>query len=107
MSRNLSRASVRHTSIEVFCSHMLRYDLLTEERNRVALPVREHPTEGFFAEGCNVPNVATATDACRVIDTALRGRIVGSHDLNARCDFLALFRSIVIFYQVESLPFHH
>ena len=87
MPGNLPRTSVCYASFLMF-RHISRYDLLTEERNRVALPVREHPTEGFFAEGCNVPNVATAADACRVIDTALRGRIVGSHDLNARYESL-------------------
>ena len=60
------------------------YDLLVEERERVSLAVREHPTDGFFVEGCQIIECPTIKLAIKVINKALKSRQVGSHDFNHR-----------------------
>ena len=64
--------------------HEQIYDLLAEDRNRSPLQVREHQTNGFYVEGCQRIPCASAKSAYRVVDTALRNRQVGSHNMNHR-----------------------
>eukprot|EP01041_Mallomonas_annulata_P002705 gene2705-5323_t len=52
---------VRLSSVEIY--HENAFDLLSEDYERVSLPVREHARDGFFVEGKkNIP--------CRDLDTA-------------------------------------
>jgi hypothetical protein len=73
---------VRISCLELYQENL--YDLLVEERNRTSLAVREHPTEGFFVEGCELVECPTWKSAEKVINRALKSRHIGSHDLNHR-----------------------
>jgi hypothetical protein len=73
---------VRISCLELYQENL--YDLLVDERNRNSLPLREHPTEGFFVEGCEMIECQTWKAAEKVINRALKARHIGSHDLNHR-----------------------
>jgi hypothetical protein len=72
----------RLTCLEIYQDQV--YDLLTDERDRVSLPVREHSKEGFYVEGCKMVPCATPKIAYRQVDCALKSRQVGSHNMNHR-----------------------
>mmetsp|Transcript_2699 Transcript_2699/g.4059 ORF Transcript_2699/g.4059 Transcript_2699/m.4059 type:complete len:912 (-) Transcript_2699:288-3023(-) len=74
--------TVRISCLELYQEHI--YDLLTDERDRSSLPLREHPTDGFFVEGCLIVPCSTVRAACKTIEKALRNRQIGSHDYNLR-----------------------
>jgi kinesin family member 12 len=74
--------AIRISCLELYQENI--YDLLVEEKDRVILPVREHPTDGFFVEGCQIAACKNAKSALKTIDKALRMRHVGSHDYNHR-----------------------
>jgi hypothetical protein len=55
-----------------------------EEKDRVALIVREHATEGFFLEGSRLVSCSTINEAVKVLNHAMKHRRIGSHELNNR-----------------------
>lgn len=73
---------IKVTCLEIYHEHV--YDLFTEENNRTSLPVREHTTEGFFLDGCKYIECATYEQACVQLNSALKTRQVGGHELNSR-----------------------
>mmetsp|Transcript_24967 Transcript_24967/g.22682 ORF Transcript_24967/g.22682 Transcript_24967/m.22682 type:complete len:1033 (+) Transcript_24967:86-3184(+) len=77
-----TKFSVRLSCLEIY--HENVYDLLSDERNRPSLAIREHSIEGFFLEGCKMVSCQTFKQACSVIDIAMRNRHIGEHELNAR-----------------------
>ena len=50
----------------------------------MSLPVRENPSEGFFLEGSKAIECATRKAAFKVIDSAMKNRHIGEHDMNSR-----------------------
>jgi hypothetical protein len=62
-----------------------RFDLSLPNGGKDApLQVREHPQDGFYAEGCTQTRVGSLDEAVRVVDAALRVRHIGAHDMNSR-----------------------
>lgn len=74
--------TVRISCFELYQENI--YDLLVDEKDRGILQVREHPTDGFFVEGCMMVPCKNINHAYKVIDRALKSRHVGSHDYNHR-----------------------
>lgn len=82
LTRKSKGFSVRISCLEVYHEHV--YDLFTKDRDRFSLSIREHPSLGFYAEGCKMISCPSVKEACEAIDQAMRNRQVGSHDLNIR-----------------------
>ena len=74
--------SLRISCFEIY--HENVYDLLSTERERSPLHVREHNTDGFYLDGCKIPPCTTYKVACELLGYAMQNRQVGAHDLNAR-----------------------
>lgn len=74
--------TIRVSCLEIYHEHV--YDLLVDERDRVALNVREHSSDGFFLEGARLAACPTMKDASRILDMGMRNRQIGEHDLNSR-----------------------
>lgn len=73
---------VRISCLEVY--HENVYDLLSSERDRPSLQIREHNIHGFFPEGCKLEVCPTFSSACALLDNAIKKRHVGEHEMNAR-----------------------
>lgn len=74
-------------TVKISCLELYQeqiYDLLTEERDRAPLIIREHPTEGFFVDGSEAVECSNLKSAQKTINRALKSRHIGSHDLNHR-----------------------
>jgi hypothetical protein len=53
-------------------------------KDRTPLGIREHASEGFYLEGLRIISCANCAEAIKVINSALRYRQLGSHDMNSR-----------------------
>jgi hypothetical protein len=84
-----SRYTVTKTSINIRVScieiyHENVFDLFCHEKERTPLAIREHASEGFYLEGLKIVSCSTCAEAIKVINSALRYRQIGSHDMNSR-----------------------
>lgn len=66
--------------IEIYQENV--FDLLSEEKERSSLAVREHATKGFFLEGCKLVECVSYDIACAALEVAMKNRSIGSHELN-------------------------
>lgn len=73
---------MRISCLEIYHEHV--YDLCVKESERQSLNVREHISYGFFADGCKLIPCKNSFEAIHCIDTALKHRQIGGHDLNIR-----------------------
>eukprot|EP01038_Epipyxis_sp_PR26KG_P004520 gene4520-6385_t len=73
---------IKLSCVEIY--HENVFDLFAEEKERNALQIREHATEGFFLEGCKLIDCDNEEVACSSLDVAMRNRQTGTHDLNSR-----------------------
>ena len=77
-----TRYNVRISCTEIYSENV--FDLLTDEKHRSPLPVREHAVEGFFLEGSKMVSCLSFKQACSIIDIAMRNRHIAEHELNSR-----------------------
>eukprot|EP00603_Paraphysomonas_imperforata_P008060 CAMPEP_0114428580 /NCGR_PEP_ID=MMETSP0103-20121206/9009_1 /TAXON_ID=37642 ORGANISM="Paraphysomonas imperforata, Strain PA2" /NCGR_SAMPLE_ID=MMETSP0103 /ASSEMBLY_ACC=CAM_ASM_000201 /LENGTH=1182 /DNA_ID=CAMNT_0001597821 /DNA_START=245 /DNA_END=3793 /DNA_ORIENTATION=+ len=76
-----------HFTVKVACMEIYQeqlFDLMVSEKERSALAVREHQTEGFFVEGCKLMVCPEVSDAVNALNKALKNRQVGAHMMNHR-----------------------
>jgi hypothetical protein len=74
--------TVRLSCYEIYHEHV--YDLLVDEKEKQSLQVREHAIDGFFIEGCIMQPISSYAIACAKLETAMKQRQVGAHDMNSR-----------------------
>jgi hypothetical protein len=76
--------SVKIACMEIYQEQL--FDLLVSGRDRDSRPlaVREHQTDGFFVEGCQLAPCSGAGEAMSALNKALRNRHVGAHLMNHR-----------------------
>lgn len=74
--------SIKVSCLEIY--HEQVFDLFADEKDRTPLAVREHSADGFFIEGCKLIDCINYPVAQAALETAVRNRQTGSHDLNSR-----------------------
>ena len=82
-STNKNHYSIKFSCTEIFNEQV--FDLLSDDKERIPLAVREHNTDGFYLEGCKLIDCMMNYEvACSALDVAVKNRQTGTHDLNQR-----------------------